>query len=265
MANYSKTQIDKLGERLKAERIAPDDLKMLDEYRGSFRAAYDAVFRKIESLDLRPSGRPSKSTPSIVDKLKRESIRLSQMQDIAGWRIVVDTIAEQDEVAAKISAVFPKVSIVDRRKRPSHGYRAVHAIILVDDHAIEVQIRTKRQHQWAEYSEMWADALDPSIKYGSLRRLATVLEWLSDCLFAMPESNTFEVEWVLDNLDNPEFSPNANLSEKERQDRLFVYILFVLCSVPNGGSELRSAVIKSARAFRAEMRDTMDLTAEGNE
>lgn len=83
----SKTKIDRLGDRLRSGMISETDLRMLDEYRRSFGEAYqDTVGTIRDELNLSPTGRPAKSTGSIIDKLKRESIRLSQIQDIAGCR-----------------------------------------------------------------------------------------------------------------------------------------------------------------------------------
>src|SRR5262245_35279291 len=97
-SEFSKTQIDKLGERLKAGGATETDLRELDRYRRSFGTAYDRVTHLIrEHLSLEPTGRPAKSTQSIVEKLRRESIRLTQIQDIAGCRIVVTDRGTQDE------------------------------------------------------------------------------------------------------------------------------------------------------------------------
>ena len=93
--NFSKTQIDRLGDRLRAGSLTESDLIILDEYRRSFGEAYESVVRTIrQSLGLEPTGRPAKSTGSISEKLRRESIRLSQIQDIAGCRIVVHDVLE---------------------------------------------------------------------------------------------------------------------------------------------------------------------------
>lgn len=85
----TKTQIDRLGDRLRQD-VSETDLKLLDSYRKSFGSAYGNAIKIIqEKLKLQPTGRPAKSTISIVDKLRRETSRLSQVQDIAGCRIVV--------------------------------------------------------------------------------------------------------------------------------------------------------------------------------
>jgi putative GTP pyrophosphokinase len=151
---------------------------MLDDYRLSFGEAYDAVVRTIRNqLKLEPTGRPAKSTSSLVEKLHRESIRLSQVQDIAGCRVVVGDVAKQDQVVASLEAAFAGASVVDRRTNPSYGYRAVHVIAQISGKLIEIQVRTALQHLWAEYSEALSDEFDTAIKYGGgedrLRQMLT--------------------------------------------------------------------------------------------
>ena len=167
MTELSKTQIDRLGDRLRTGSIEESDLKILDDYRRSFGQAYEEVVRIIrERLNLDLTGRPAKSTSSIIEKLHRESIRLSQVQDIAGCRVVVTDMQEQERVAVLLRGAFPALSVVDRRVRPSYGYRAIHIIIQIKNKLIEVQVRTELQHNWAELSEKFSDKIDPAIKYG---------------------------------------------------------------------------------------------------
>jgi ppGpp synthetase/RelA/SpoT-type nucleotidyltranferase len=61
--------------------------------------------------------------------------------------------------------------LVDRRLKPSHGYRAVHLIVKHLGKVIEVQLRTELQHNWAQLSEKLADKIDPTIKYGGGDRI----------------------------------------------------------------------------------------------
>ncbi len=115
LKKLSNSQIDRLGERLKTE-VATEDLRLLDEFRRSFSKSYENVVDRVKeeiSAELASvsksvmfayflgygsfSGRPAKSTSAIVEKLRRESVRLSQMQDIAGFRVVVDTIVSQED------------------------------------------------------------------------------------------------------------------------------------------------------------------------
>lgn len=162
----SKSQIDKLGERLKAGTYTPDDLRMLDEYRRSFDAAHEQVIRAIRQIGEMPTSRRAKSNASIVAKLLRERTRLSKMQDISGCRVVVSGIMEQEQTVESLKAAFPSVTIIDRRNTPSHGYRAVHIIVESSERHVEVQVRTSLQHMWAELSERSSDVLGPQIKYG---------------------------------------------------------------------------------------------------
>ena len=163
----SKTQVDRLGERLKRGSPSDDDLRALDEYRRSFGEAYDAVVQAIKvRLKLEATGRPAKSTPSIVAKLARETIRLTQIQDIAGCRVVVSSVEQQDRVLKGICRLFEAATLIDRRKTPSYGYRAVHVVVVLQERAIEVQVRTKLQHLWAQVSEKLSDIVDPELKYG---------------------------------------------------------------------------------------------------
>jgi putative GTP pyrophosphokinase len=163
----SNTQVDRLGERLRSATIADADLELLDAYRRSFTAAYEAVVKVLrDQLGATPTGRPAKSTTSISDKLLRERIRLSQMQDIAGCRVIVESVVLQDEVTAQLVRAFPESRLADRREIPSHGYRAVHVVVQYGGKTVEVQIRTVLEHSWAELSEKLADVVDPSVKYG---------------------------------------------------------------------------------------------------
>lgn len=166
-SNLSKTQIDKLGDRLRKGDITEADLRMLDEYRLLFSDAYEYVVETIRNrLGVEPTGRPAKSTGAIREKLKRETIRLSQIQDIAGCRLVVEGIVEQEQLVDDLRSVFDDATLVDRREQPSHGYRAVHMVVVRDNKVVEIQVRTALQHLWAEWSEKLSDIVDPGIKYG---------------------------------------------------------------------------------------------------
>lgn len=163
----SKTQIDRLGDRLKKGNLTEADLRLLDDYRLSLATAHEIVIRTIqEKLRLEPTGRPAKSRTSISEKLRRESIRLTQIQDIAGCRLVVADVVEQDRVVESLTEFFAGTTIVDRRNDPSHGYRAVHVIVNCKSKLVEIQVRTALQHLWAELSEKFSDVVDPTIKYG---------------------------------------------------------------------------------------------------
>jgi ppGpp synthetase/RelA/SpoT-type nucleotidyltranferase len=161
----SRAAVDQLGDRLRVQ-VTETDLRLLDQHRRTFRPDYTHVVAVLRSeVGIEVSGRPAKSTAAIVDKLNRSSMRLSQMQDIAGCRTVVADVAEQDRLISVIEEKFPCV-VSDRRLHPSHGYRAVHVVVRSGRLPIEVQVRTRLQHLWAEISEKFADELGIEVKYG---------------------------------------------------------------------------------------------------
>src|SRR5258708_15616372 len=73
-------------------------------------------------LQIDRTGRREKTPESIIAKLRRTSIELGRMQDIAGCRITVEDIPEQNRALDRLSNLFPTARIVDRRAAPSYGY-----------------------------------------------------------------------------------------------------------------------------------------------
>ncbi len=167
MSALSKTQVDRLGDRLRKGKSAEADFRELDAYRRSFAESYEEIVAIVRNAtEMEPTGRPAKSTTSIIEKLRRETIRLSQMQDIAGCRLVVLDVVTQDQLVERLKGVLPKAVVVDRRKQPSFNYRAIHIIATARKKPIEIQVRTELQHLWAQLSEKLSDVEDPAIKYG---------------------------------------------------------------------------------------------------
>jgi putative GTP pyrophosphokinase len=181
----SSALVDQLGERLR-EVLTLEDLHLLDQYRREFRDEYDVVVSQIRTkLGVEISGRPAKSTPAIVGKLKRSTMRLSQMQDIAGCRIVAKDTAAQNALVDQLITLFPS-TIVDRRVHPSHGYRAVHVIAKPARRCVEIQVRTQLQHLWAELSEKSSDVFGIETKYGGgINRIREILKEASDAVAAI--------------------------------------------------------------------------------
>lgn len=192
-SEVSKTQIDRLGDRLRAGNVTEDDLRLLDAYRRSFSDAYEFVVGAIrKELTLEPTGRPAKSTTSISDKLRRESIRLTQIQDIAGCRLIAPDIANQNSVTESLTNLFEHTTVTDRRQQPSHGYRAVHVIVNCRGKLIETQVRTELQHVWAELSEKFSDGTDPAIKYGGGNK--DMQKLLMDISFTIAGQESHEIQ-----------------------------------------------------------------------
>jgi ppGpp synthetase/RelA/SpoT-type nucleotidyltranferase len=183
----SRTQINQLGDRLRAGPFTDSDRELLLEYRASFLPAYRHVVESIRiRLGIEPTGRPEKTPESIIAKLRRTKIELGRMQDIAGCRITVDDIPEQHRALVRIIELFPAARVVDRRIEPSHGYRAVHLIPSVENVTVEIQLRTAKQDFWAAISEYMADQLGVELKYGGTPKGAEMarrlLDWSSSAI-----------------------------------------------------------------------------------
>jgi hypothetical protein len=156
------------------------------------------------------------------------------MQDIAGCRAIVRDLIEQDRVVDKLRELWPNALVHDRRAKPSYGYRAVHVVVVMDRHAIEIQIRTGMQHSWASATEKLSDIVDPEIKYGGgPEKLQSILAHISrafahqeimeaqyartDALFAsLPDKGRAE-EGLLQSLEQDKDKQSAALAAEIRQ------------------------------------------------
>lgn len=152
---------------MRESKIDAEVLTKLEAYRSEFTTAYSYVDRILtDKLKLKVTGRPAKSTISIIEKLKRIRSRLSQVQDIAGCRVIVSTLSEQDLVVDSAKQWFKNVEVDDKRLKPMHGYQAIHLIVEHEQKTVEIQVRTQIQHFWASISEKLADIHGQEIKYG---------------------------------------------------------------------------------------------------
>ena len=166
----SRKAIDRLGDELRSA-AAPSDaaLNALQGWRVLHEEALVRVETRLrDELNLEPGVR-LKTTLTILDKLRRmPDLQLSRMQDIAGARIVAEaSLTEQDELVARIAPLFgPDARLVDRRAKPSHGYRAVHVVVKSEGISVEIQIRTALQHLWAMVGEGFAAQWGRTLQYG---------------------------------------------------------------------------------------------------
>ena len=163
----TKGQIDRLGDRLRHDPIDDQTLAELQE----FRALYALPMQKAQALIKEHLGYEAtarlKTVNTTVEKLRRETTRLSQIQDIAGIRLVGDWfLEEQDLLVDEIVKLFDNAKVQDRRTKPSQGYRAVHVIAVVDERPIEIQVRTLQQDAWAQTMEKLADMVGREVRYG---------------------------------------------------------------------------------------------------
>ena len=169
VTSLSGVEINRLGDRLRESDISSSDLELLQRVRAEHFALLVDVQSEIQERlpDVVQTSR-LKTVQTIVEKLRREpKMDLSRMQDIAGIRIVEDmNRAEQDVLASDILDAVGGGRLVDRRKNPRFGYRAVHLTVRRGQRSVEIQIRTSMQDQWAQIVERLGDTWGRQIRYG---------------------------------------------------------------------------------------------------
>jgi len=173
----TKSALDRLGARLAASGpVANADLEELSRAVGAYQKVLDEVKGQLTELGYRATTRV-KTTGTLVDKLRRETARLSQVQTLAGARIVVRDRKLQDEARDAICEAFESMGctckVIDRRENPTYGYRAVHVIVYWDGIPVESQIRTELQDTWAQIVERMGDRWGRASAMAKIRNTRT--------------------------------------------------------------------------------------------
>lgn len=178
----SKSQVNKAGKILR--RLMQDQLASVEDVRRSldvlirFRAAHQYPLTKA-TMGLRSMVKTEgcrinvsqrlKRLPTILDKLTREpTLQLGNMQDIGGCRAVLDTVDDVRRVQRRMHRNGRVERLADYIKAPREsGYRGVHVITRYDGRAIEVQLRTLAQHEWAIAVENLGGRIEHDLKSGN--------------------------------------------------------------------------------------------------
>lgn len=170
----SKKHINKCGNLLRDvwDGSAPEDLEqeafnhaidVVTEFRSlhaypmtKVRMGLTSMVRTVD-IDAAITQR-HKRVPRIVRKLSRmKNTSLARLEDIAGCRVVVDSLADQEALCRRIRRNWLKDFTREPRDYVASpkdiGYRAVHFVVRRDTRAVEVQVRTRGQQQWAEAVE----------------------------------------------------------------------------------------------------------------
>jgi len=169
----SNSQISKLGDRLRSGDFSEADLAMLDAFRQTYSEIDEQAYQLIQCTLVSTTGwistkRKRKTQQSIVDKLCRQpQLRLPQMQDIAGCRIVIEGGSQVADILGRLltGAFEPLKWEIERKERHSHGYRATHIIAKKGQKFYEIQLRTYAQDVWANLVESLSDE-NNTLKYG---------------------------------------------------------------------------------------------------
>ena len=129
-----------------------------------------------------------KSPYSIWTKMRRKSVSFEQLSDIIAFRVVVDDVSDCYGALGVIHAAYQTVPgrFKDYISTPKpNGYQSIHTCVIGPERQrIELQIRTQRMHDQAEYgvAAHWsykrgaASAPTEGPQYRWLRELLEVME-----------------------------------------------------------------------------------------
>lgn len=175
---FSKSKTDSAGITLCNNSSSEKDINQALEILSNWRAAHSnpmhvfkqRLSRVSEKIDAKAlSAQRLKRVPSIIKKLNRkyedgkETMRLTQMQDIAGCRVVMSNVKLAQKLYQdyyiKGDLKHKEVNVKDYIANPKEdGYRSIHLVYkynsdkgkkIYNGLLIEVQIRSKLQHVWA--------------------------------------------------------------------------------------------------------------------
>jgi len=158
--------------------MTPTDWALFRELRQQWRSSLDSLKFELDQMNnlqhFTITGR-LKNTSTIREKLSRSTLRLSNIRDIIGCRVVVpNNIEVQDAVVRDIAMLIQSDShkIIDRRVNSNNGYRAVHLELRRDEMICEIQVRTQLQDLWATTSEAFGEKVGRGFRYGDQIKLA---------------------------------------------------------------------------------------------
>lgn len=184
----SKSRVDRAGARLREQLANPvmldavceetreSDIAVVSAYRRSYadpllkvRMGLTSFKATIGCQDAVISQR-TKRYNRIVTKLARfPKLRLSQMQDVGGVRLVLEdlnsSLAMVDRIVSRWEDQIRRHDDYQSDPQPS-GYRSQHLIVDRDGRSIEIQVRTVNQHAWAESVESVGRLIGVELKWG---------------------------------------------------------------------------------------------------
>lgn len=182
---YSRSQVNRAGKMLMSGKTVYEvdaALEIINAWRTShlhpLKVLKNSILRELEKIGVVPVlvSQRLKRLSSIEYKLDlNPSMALALMQDIGGYRVVVRNIDDLQKLkhSLKNSAKKHKLErVVDYVEIPKEsGYRSIHFIYTYHSRVkkysglkIELQIRTKLQHNWATAVETAGLLTNTSLK-----------------------------------------------------------------------------------------------------
>lgn len=162
-----KWELEDLAFRFSQPDVYQSLARQLDEKRREREAFVETAIRELRELlasagiAAEVSGRP-KHIYSIWSKMRSKQLALDDIRDLRGVRIIVadvrDCYAALGLIQGRHTAIDSEFDDYIARPKPN-GYQSLHTVVLAgDDRPLEIQIRTRDMHRFAEYgvASHWA-------------------------------------------------------------------------------------------------------------
>lgn len=174
-------EINRIGLRLKNPLYRNEAIEDLANYRQSFYQELSAIYKYCFDFALKLEMNAIvvarfKRYSTIISKLERfPSMKLSQIQDIAGCRLIF----EKEESIIKLVSQLRLLNGYTLREDDyinspkESGYRSYHVVLTNNNNnrKVEVQIRTRDHHNWATLVETTDVIFNTSLKENSQPKL----------------------------------------------------------------------------------------------
>ena len=153
------------------------------------------------------SGRP-KHIYSIWKKMKGKDVNFDELYDVRAFRVVVEDLKDCYTVLGIVHNAWVPIpkEFDDYISRPKpNGYKSLHTVVVVEDgRPLEVQIRTREMHQFAEYGvaahwrykEAGGSNFSAQEYDGKIAWLRQLLAWKNDVTDAVVSQEELQREWV---------------------------------------------------------------------
>lgn len=182
-SKYSKKQIRRAGDNLAAGSLSGTEKLEALQIVGHWRAAHIEPLRKTLSMLEEVCGQDEstilvsrlKRIDTIINKLSRPGYNfiLTTLRDIAGCRLIVQTDDDVRRIAEAIQATGQCREVKDYMQEPKQsGYRGIHLVCRHDAESygyekldVEVQVRSRLQHDWATAVEIYDMITDANLKF----------------------------------------------------------------------------------------------------
>lgn len=171
----SKKRVSKAGDNVRNDTASREDLDAIEAWRAAHRGVlntFQAILRTRTKATNITVAQRHKRKNTIFNKLKRlPGMKLARMDDVAGCRLIFNTIDELNSFREK----FHKARFKHKRRNDEQkynyiinpkatGYRGIHDVYEYDVNSIagqnlaglyiEIQYRTLVQHAWATAVEV---------------------------------------------------------------------------------------------------------------